>query len=96
VLEEAESVFERLGAPLWAQKARDELDRVGGRAEARGELTPHERRIARLVGEGLTNKEVAAALFVSDRTVESALTQIYRKVDVRSRTELSRKLSRDV
>ena len=95
-LEEAESVFEELGAPLWAQKARGELDRVGGRAEAPGELTPHERRIARLVREGLTNKEVAAALFVSDRTVESALTQIYRKLDVRSRTELSRKLSGDV
>jgi DNA-binding NarL/FixJ family response regulator len=95
-LEAAEAVFVGLGTPTWAQKARAELDRVGGRAEAPGELTPHERRIAELVRDGLTNKEVAAALFVSDRTVESALTQIYRKLDVRSRTELARKLGRDV
>ncbi len=94
-LEAAELVFEDLGTPLWAQKAGAELDRVGGRAEAPGELTPHERRIAELVREGLTNKEVAATLFVSDRTIESALTQIYRKLDVRSRTELARKLGSD-
>jgi DNA-binding CsgD family transcriptional regulator len=92
-LEEAESTFEDLGAPLWARRARAEIDRVGGRAEGPGDLTPHERRIAELVREGLTNKEVAATLFVSDRTVESALTQIYRKLDVRSRTELARKLA---
>ena len=95
-LETAESIFEGLGAPLWALKARAELDRVGGRAEAPGELTPHERRIAELVRKGLTNKEVAATLFVSDRTIESALTQIYRKLDVRSRTELARKLAGDI
>lgn len=94
-LEAAASVFEDLGTPLWVQRASAELDRVGGRAEAPGELTPHERRIAGLVREGLTNKEVAATLFVSDRTVESALTQIYRKLDVRSRTELARKLGSD-
>jgi DNA-binding CsgD family transcriptional regulator len=94
-LEAAELVFEDLGTPLWAQTARAELDRVGGRADAPGELSPHERRIAALVSEGLTNKEVAAALYVSDRTVESALTQIYRKLGVRSRTELARKLGSD-
>jgi DNA-binding NarL/FixJ family response regulator len=55
-------------------------------------LTPSEQRIADLVAEGKTNKEVAAILVVADRTVESALTQIYRKLDVRSRTELARKL----
>ena len=56
-------------------------------------LTPTERRIAELVAEGKTNKEVAAILVVADRTVESALTQIYRKLDVRSRTELAHKLA---
>jgi DNA-binding CsgD family transcriptional regulator/tetratricopeptide (TPR) repeat protein len=91
-LEQAASIFEELGTPLWLGRARDELARIGGRASSRGELTPNERRIAALVGEGKTNKEVAAALFVTDRTVESALTQIYRKLDVRSRTELARKL----
>ena len=44
------------------------------------------------MAEGKTNKEVAAILVVAERTVESALTQIYRKLDVRSRTELARKL----
>jgi DNA-binding CsgD family transcriptional regulator len=54
--------------------------------------TPSERRIAELVAEGKTNKEVAAILVVTARTVESALTQIYRRLDVPSRTELARKL----
>ena len=91
-LEAAESVFRELGVPVWAEQARAELGRIGGRAPSRGELTPNELRIAMLVSEGKTNKEVAAALVVTDRTVESALTQIYRKLDVRSRTELARKL----
>ena len=86
------AVFEELGAPLWSEKARAELARIGGRAPASDELTTSERRIAELVAEGKTNKEVAASLVVSDRTVESALTQIYRKLEVRSRTELARKI----
>jgi DNA-binding CsgD family transcriptional regulator len=84
--------FEELGTPLWAGKARAELARIGGRAPAGEGLTPSERRIAELVAEGKTNREVAAALVVAERTVESALTQIYRKLGVRSRTELARKL----
>jgi DNA-binding NarL/FixJ family response regulator len=91
-LEAAVHTFEDLGAALWADRARAELGRIGGRTPGSGDLTANERRIAELVSEGKTNKEVAAALFVSDRTVESALTQIYRKLDVRSRTELARKL----
>jgi DNA-binding NarL/FixJ family response regulator len=69
-----------------------ERARIGGRAPAGDQLTPSERRIAELVAEGKTNKEVAAILVVADRTVETALTQVYRKLDVRSRTELARKL----
>jgi DNA-binding CsgD family transcriptional regulator len=91
-LEEALDAFQDLGTPLWAEQARTELGRIGGRAPARGALTPNESRIAALVCEGKTNKEVAAALYVTDRTVESALTQIYRKLGVRSRTELARAL----
>jgi DNA-binding CsgD family transcriptional regulator/tetratricopeptide (TPR) repeat protein len=91
-LESALATFDELGTPLWAGKARAELARIGGRAPAGDGLTPSERRIAELVAEGKTNKEVAAALVVAERTVESALTQIYRKLDVRSRTQLSRKL----
>jgi DNA-binding CsgD family transcriptional regulator len=92
-LQEAQRVFDDLGAKLWAEQALAELRRVGGRAGSPTELTPSEHRIADLVAEGKTNKEVAAILVVADRTVESALTQIYRKLDVRSRTELTRKLT---
>jgi DNA-binding CsgD family transcriptional regulator len=92
-LERALAIFDELGATLWADKARSELARIGGRAPAGDQLTPSERRIAELVAEGRTNKEVAAILVVADRTVESALTQVYRKLDVRSRTELARKIA---
>jgi DNA-binding CsgD family transcriptional regulator len=92
-LRDALARFESLGARQWAQLARAQLGRIGGRAPSGGALTPSELRIASLVAEGKTNKEVAAILVVADRTVESALTQIYRKLDVRSRTELARKLA---
>jgi DNA-binding NarL/FixJ family response regulator len=56
-------------------------------------LTPTETRVAELVAEGKANKEVAVELVVSVHTVEAALTSIYRKLDVRSRTEMARKLT---
>jgi DNA-binding CsgD family transcriptional regulator len=94
-LEQALATFERLGAPLWAEKARAEMARIGGRAPARGALTASERRIAALVAEGRTNREVAAALFLTEHTVATALTRIYRKVGVRSRAELASRLPSD-
>jgi DNA-binding CsgD family transcriptional regulator/DNA polymerase III delta prime subunit len=95
-LQGARDMFEELGAQLWAERARGELSRIGGRAPTPGGLTPSERRIANLVADGKTNKEVAELLVISHRTVESALSQIYRKLDVRSRTELTRKLTAGV
>ena len=92
-LQRALATFEEIGAELWAERTREEAARIGGRAPSPDSLTPSEQRIAALVGEGKTNKEVAEALVISTRTVESALSQIYRKLDVRSRTELARKLS---
>ena len=91
-LEAALEIFDRLPAPLWSSKASAELARLGGRPVSETVLTPTERRIASLVAEGKANKEVAAELFVTAHTVEAALTRIYRKVGVRSRTELSRRL----
>lgn len=91
-LEDALGRFERLGAPLWAEQARAELARIGGRAPSRGELTEAESRIARLVAGGGTNREVAAALFLTEHSVETALTRVYRKLGVRSRAELARLL----
>jgi DNA-binding NarL/FixJ family response regulator len=84
--------FEQLGAQVWADKARTELTRISGRTPAGKELTPSEQRIAELVAEGRTNREVAAELFVTVHTVEAALTRIYSKLGVRSRTELARRL----
>jgi DNA-binding CsgD family transcriptional regulator/tetratricopeptide (TPR) repeat protein len=93
VIEVALSIFEALPAPVWVDDARAELARIGGRPAARGELTEGERRIAELVATGKSNKEVAAALFVSVNTVEDALKRIYRKLGVHSRTELAHRLS---
>jgi DNA-binding CsgD family transcriptional regulator len=95
-LVQALAVFERLPAPLWAQKARSELARIGGRAPSHGELTEGERRIASLVAEGRTNREVASALFLTERSVETVLSRVYGKLGVRSRTELAARLAREV
>jgi DNA-binding CsgD family transcriptional regulator len=96
-LQAAAETFERLGSPLWASLARAELARVGLRTSTSGSMSPKltsaERRVADLVAAGRTNAEVAAELFMSQRTVESHLSRIYRKLGVRSRTELSRALA---
>jgi DNA-binding CsgD family transcriptional regulator len=91
-LEHAIAIFEDLGASLWLEKARSELGRVGVRARAALDLTPTEERVAELVVAGHTNREVADILYMSVRTVESNLTRSYRKLNVRSRTELATKV----
>ena len=83
--------FEQLGAATWVEKARVELGSIGGRTREEG-LTAAERRVADLVAEGRTNREVAAALFLGERTVAGHLTRVYAKLGVRSRTELARRL----
>jgi DNA-binding CsgD family transcriptional regulator len=81
--------FETVAAAGWAAKARLELGRIGGRTRIEG-LTPAEQRVAALVAEGRTNREVAAALFLGERTVETHLSHVYAKLGVRSRAELAR------
>jgi DNA-binding CsgD family transcriptional regulator len=98
-LRSALDTFERLDAIPWAETARRELGASGQRArkrcdESRDELTPQEDEIARIVARGATNREVAAQLFVSPKTVETHLSHIYRKLGVRSRTELARAFER--
>lgn len=90
-IEAARGEFEAIGAAGWAAQAQAELARIGGRTREEG-LTEAERRVAELVAEGRTNREVAAALFLGERTVASHLTHIYAKLGVRSRTELARTL----
>jgi DNA-binding NarL/FixJ family response regulator len=91
-LTEAMTIFTAVEAPLWAARARAELTRISGRAQAADELTSTERQVAELVARGLSNREVAGELFVSVRAVESTLTKTYAKLGVRSRTELASKL----
>jgi DNA-binding NarL/FixJ family response regulator len=83
--------FERLGAHLWVERARAEQARIGGRTTIEG-LSETELRVAQLVAEGRTNKEVAATLFVSVRAVEANLSRVYAKLGIESRTELARRL----
>jgi DNA-binding CsgD family transcriptional regulator len=91
-IQQALDIFQELGARLWAERAQVELGRIGGRVASPLELTETERRVASLVAEGLSNREVADRLFVSVRTVEGHLSGAYRKLGVRSRTELAREL----
>jgi DNA-binding CsgD family transcriptional regulator len=93
LLERALASFEELGAVLWAEKARAELRRIGGRPTATGRLTATEEQVAELVAAGRSNREVADALFMSVNTVEANLSRIYHKLGVRSRTELGAKLA---
>jgi DNA-binding CsgD family transcriptional regulator len=89
-------MFVAIGAEPFAERARVELVATGKRARRRAaagptdELTPQEANIARLVAAGSSNAEVAAALFISPRTVEYHLHKIFRKLGISSRTQLAR------
>jgi DNA-binding CsgD family transcriptional regulator len=92
-LEAAEALFTDVGTDFWARRARAEIARLGGRrARDRDELTPTEARIAEAAAEGRSNREIAATLFLSERTVEANLTRVFRKLGVRSRAQLGRRL----
>jgi DNA-binding CsgD family transcriptional regulator len=94
-LERSATIFDDLGCDGWAARARSLLDGVGGRRpSAAGLLTPSERRAAELAGEGKSNKDIAAALFVSVHTVEVHLGRAYAKLGIQSRSQLSRALVR--
>jgi DNA-binding CsgD family transcriptional regulator len=91
-LADARRRFADMGAALWEARAASELERAApGRST--GALTPAERRIAALVAQGSRNREIAQALFMSTATVEGHLTRTYRKLGIRSRSELVRLVS---
>ncbi|HEX6932583.1 MAG TPA: AAA family ATPase [Streptosporangiaceae bacterium] len=94
VLELAASVLEAAGALGWAALARDELTRARGRRGDAAALTATERTICELASSGMRNHEIAAKLFLSDKTVEANLSRSYRKLGVRSRTELAAAMAR--
>jgi DNA-binding CsgD family transcriptional regulator len=94
-LRAAVETFERLGAVPWEERARRELRASGETARKRDpstvdQLTPQELQIARFVGEGATNRQIAAQLFLSPRTVDYHLRKIFRKLEISSRAELMR------
>ncbi|HEY5185237.1 MAG TPA: AAA family ATPase [Actinomycetes bacterium] len=92
LLRGAESDFTALGAAPWLARTREELRASGATLRSRAApddaLTAAEVRVARCAADGLTNKEIAATLFLSGKTVEFHLGRIYRKLGVRSRSEL--------
>ncbi len=90
---EALREFDRLGAALWVDRARGELDRTKVAPPKKATLTSTEQKIAELATSGMTNRDVAATLFISLKTVEANLTQIYRKLGIRSRAQLAAKLA---
>jgi DNA-binding CsgD family transcriptional regulator len=94
-LEQALAIFEEIGARLWTEKAHAELARIGGRPPSARALTPTEERVAELVAEGRSNKEVARELFVTVKTVERNLSRVYEKLGIRSRAELARRYARE-
>jgi DNA-binding CsgD family transcriptional regulator len=100
VLRGAIEKFERLGAAPWAERAANELRASGetvqpGAVIATSELTPQELQVALAVAKGATNREAGAALFLSPKTIEAHLSRVYRKLEIRSRTELAALLARE-
>ncbi|ORV45785.1 hypothetical protein AWC02_12820 [Mycolicibacter engbaekii] len=81
------ATFEKLGTPLWAKRVRAELDRMAAASPGTG-LTTAERRVAEHAASGLTNKQIAAELFIAEKTVEMTLSAVYRKLGIRSRAGL--------
>ena len=98
-LHAALETFERLGAEPWADRARNELRATGETVRrdrsASDELTLQELQVALKVAEGATNREAAAALFLSPKTIEAHLSRIYSKLGIRSRTELAHRFAQD-
>jgi DNA-binding CsgD family transcriptional regulator len=92
-LEAALRIFTALGASAWIKHAESELTRIAPQRGGLLVLTPTESRVAELVASGRTNKEVAAALFLSVKTIESNLSRVYDKLRVRSRSELAAHLA---
>ncbi|MCV7385723.1 AAA family ATPase [Mycolicibacter longobardus] len=92
-LAEASSSFEAIGAPIWAARARAELARLSGTSAQSIDLTPTEQRIAERAAAGLSNRDIAAELFLAPKTVELHLSRAYRKLGIRSRTQLHSRLN---
>jgi len=87
-LEAALQIFNQLNAPLWSAQARSDLARVGLRPAARSDLSATETAVAGLAAEGKTNREIAAALFLSTKSVDGVILRVYDKLGIHSRAQL--------
>jgi DNA-binding NarL/FixJ family response regulator len=97
-LRSAVATFTELGAAPWLERAAEELRATGETVHRRepdaiDRLTPHELQVAQVVAAGASNREAAARLFLSPKTIEFHLSRVFRKLNVRSRTELARALA---
>jgi DNA-binding CsgD family transcriptional regulator len=97
-LRTAHDLFVRFGMEAFAERARVELEGTGEHARRRtvdtlAHLTPQETEISRLVAQGHTNREIATQLFISTSTVEYHLRKVFRKLGVKSRTQLARRIA---
>ena len=93
----AHEMFTDFGMEAFAERARVELEATGEHARTRtvetlGDLTPQESQISRLVAQGHTNREIAAQLFISPSTVEYHLRKVFRKLGVKTRTQLANRM----
>ena len=96
-LRTAHELFSDFGMEAFAERARVELEATGEHARRRtvdtlDQLTPQEAQISRLVAQGNMNREIAAQLFISPSTVEYHLRKVFRKLGVKSRTQLANRL----
>lgn len=89
-LRRAADIFEELGAVRWAERTQTGLRGMPGRAPGPRSLTSAEERVVGMVAEGMSNPEIAGALFIAPKSVEARLTRIYRKLGIASRPELVR------
>jgi DNA-binding CsgD family transcriptional regulator len=97
-LRTALEAFTGMGSEAFASRAERELLATGERArkrtvDTRDDLTPQEEQVARLAAQGTTNREIAAQLFITQSTVEYHLRKVFRKLDVKSRTQLAHRMS---
>jgi DNA-binding CsgD family transcriptional regulator len=91
-LREALAIFESLGAPLWAEKTKAELGRIGLRPRAPGDLTATEERVAELAARGLSSRQIAEQAFLAPKTVGNVLGRVYEKLGIHSRAELGARM----
>jgi DNA-binding CsgD family transcriptional regulator len=91
-LRDAFATFERVGNPVWADRARAELARVGRRPTAPDALTETERRVAELAAAGLSARQIAERAFLTPKTVSNVLGRVYAKLDIHTRAELGARM----